>query len=602
MPQYSVNNITVENVLGFIKNKEIAIPEIQRPFVWKSDQIRDLIDSLYNGYPIGYLIIWQNPDTIDKNGAKTIGRKIMIDGQQRITALMSSILGLHVLDKNFTEKVHKISFNPYAALAEEPCFEVQSAAILKDKKWVKDISFLFSGEYNSFDFIPKFCNDNPDIEPQQLNQLIEKVRDIRNAPIGVINLDKSLSIDKVTEIFIRINSKGASLTQADFVMSTIAADDKYGGNLLRKAIDYFCHLCTDSKFISVVNQDESFKTTEYYPMIKWAETVSKPLFTLTFDDLLRIAFSSRYYRGKMANLTDLLHGRNFDTRRYEDAIMQDTFSNLIIAVKDIFNKYNYDQFVECLTSAGFVHRKLIRGRMATDFAYTLFLRLRENKEIEKLKVAHYVQKWYVMSILTGRYTSSPETQMDFDLRSIREKGFLTFFNEVMANLSDSFWNVTLVQKLDTSTSNSPAFAIYLAAQCKNVDNSFLSNGAKVRDLLNETADNHHIFPRQYLKDQNMDNSTIYNQIANFVYLSRPVNIAIGKKAPHVYLGEIVNAINTDTESMYVNYKSIDELYANLRENCIPTDVINMDSTGYTKFLQKRRELMAKKIQDYFNSL
>jgi len=445
-------------------------------------------------------------------------------------------------------------------------------------------------------------SDNPDIEPQQLNQLIEKVRDIRNAPIGVINLDKSLSIDKVTEIFIRINSKGASLTQADFVMSTIAADDKYGGNLLRKAIDYFCHLCTDSKFISVVNQDESFKTTEYYPMIKWAETVSKPLFTLTFDDLLRIAFSSRYYRGKMANLTDLLHGRNFDTRRYEDAIMQDTFSNLIIAVKDIFNKYNYDQFVECLTSAGFVHRKLIRGRMATDFAYTLFLRLRENKEIEKLKVAHYVQKWYVMSILTGRYTSSPETQMDFDLRSIREKGFLTFFNEVMANLSDSFWNVTLVQKLDTSTSNSPAFAIYLAAQCKNVDNSFLSNGAKVRDLLNETADNHHIFPRQYLKDQNMDNSTIYNQIANFVYLSRPVNIAIGKKAPHVYLGEIVNAINTDTESMYVNYKSIDELYANLRENCIPTDVINMDSTGYAKFLQKRRELMAKKIQDYFNSL
>ena len=501
MPQYSVNNVTVENVLGFIKNKEIATPEIQRPFVWKSDQIRDLIDSLYNGYPIGYLIIWQNPDTIDKNGAKTIGRKIMIDGQQRITALMSSILGLHVLDKNFTEKVHKISFNPYAALAEEPCFEVQSAAILKDKKWVKDISFLFSGEYNSFDFIPKFCNDNPDIEPQQLNQLIEKVRDIRNAPIGVINLDKSLSIDKVTEIFIRINSKGASLTQADFVMSTIAADDKYGGNLLRKAIDYFCHLCTDSKFISVVNQDESFKTTEYYPMIKWAETVSKPLFTLTFDDLLRIAFSSRYY----------------------------------------------DQFVECLTSAGFVHRKLIRGRMATDFAYTLFLRLRENKEIEKLKVAHYVQKWYVMSILTGRYTSSPETQMDFDLRSIREKGFLTFFNEVMANLSDSFWNVTLVQKLDTSTSNSPAFAIYLAAQCKNVDNSFLSNGAKVRDLLNETADNHHIFPRQYLKDQNMDNSTIYNQIANFVYLSRPVNIAIGKKAPHVYLGEIVNAINTTTK-------------------------------------------------------
>lgn len=138
MPQYSVNNLTVDNVLGYIKNKEISIPEIQRPFVWKSDQIRDLIDSLYNGYPIGYLIIWQNPDTVDKNGEKTIGKKIMIDGQQRITALMTSIVGLPVIDKDFKEKVRCISFNPYAAAKGEPCFEVQSAAILKDKKWVKE--------------------------------------------------------------------------------------------------------------------------------------------------------------------------------------------------------------------------------------------------------------------------------------------------------------------------------------------------------------------------------------------------------------------------------------------------------------------------------
>jgi uncharacterized protein with ParB-like and HNH nuclease domain len=141
MPQYSVNNLTVDNVISYIKNKEISIPEIQRPFVWKGDQIRDLIDSLYNGYPIGYLIIWQNPDTIDKNGDKTIGKKIMIDGQQRITALMTSIVGLHVIDKDFKDKVYKIAFNPYAAANDEPCFEVQSAAILKDKRWVKDISF-----------------------------------------------------------------------------------------------------------------------------------------------------------------------------------------------------------------------------------------------------------------------------------------------------------------------------------------------------------------------------------------------------------------------------------------------------------------------------
>lgn len=601
MPQYSVNNLTVDNVLGYIKNKEIAIPEIQRPFVWKSDQIRDLIDSLYNGYPIGYLIIWQNPDTVDKNGEKTIGKKIMIDGQQRITALMTSIVGLHVIDKDFKDKVHRIAFNPYASENGEPCFEVQNPAILKDKKWIDDISYLFSNDYNAFEFIPKFCKDNPDFEPMKLNKLLERVRDIKNAPIGVINLNKELSIDKVTEIFIRINSKGSSLTQADFVMSTIAADDQYGGQMLRKAIDYFCHLFSNHNFISIIEKDDEFVASEYYPMIKWVANADTNLFNLSFDDVLRIAFESRYYRGKMANLTDLLHGRNFETRSYEDEIMANTFATLTCAIKDVFNKFIYDQFIECLKGAGFVSKRLIKGRMALDFAYMLFLRLRNDASIDKLKVAHYVQKWYIMSVLTGRYASSPETMMEKDLRAMREKGFLTFYSEAMANITDTFWDITLVQNLETSSSTSPTFNVYLAAQCKNVDASFLSVGSKVRDLL-DSADIHHIFPRQYLKDNGMNSTTVYNQVANYAYLNKPVNIAVGKKAPKVYLGDVTTAILQAEESQYTTIKSMDELYANLDENSIPRDVISMDATDYSRFLDERRKLMAAKIRDYFNSL
>ena len=145
MPKYSVQNLTVDNVLGYIKNKSIAIPEMQRPFVWENDQIRDLIDSLYNGFPVGYLIIWQNPDTTDKNGERTLGKQIMIDGQQRITALMSALVGQPVLDKKYQFKRRIISFNPYLAAQDEPCFEVQSAAILKDKHWIKDIRTFCSG-------------------------------------------------------------------------------------------------------------------------------------------------------------------------------------------------------------------------------------------------------------------------------------------------------------------------------------------------------------------------------------------------------------------------------------------------------------------------
>jgi len=174
MPQYAVDSRTVENIIGYIKAGEIAIPEIQRPFVWDGSKIRDLIDSLYHGYPVGYLIIWQNPDMRDKSGNLTIGKKIMIDGQQRVTALMTAVVGMKVLDKDFNEKVYKIAFNPFAQ-AGENSFEVQSAAIQKDKRWIPDISELFKPDFESWTFVNNYCEANSEIKPNELSKLIQDV-------------------------------------------------------------------------------------------------------------------------------------------------------------------------------------------------------------------------------------------------------------------------------------------------------------------------------------------------------------------------------------------------------------------------------------------
>ena len=95
--KFTASNISLEQILNYIKSGEIAIPEIQRPFVWKTRQVRDLIDSLYKGYPAGYLIISQSPDMKLKDGSLSIGKKIMIDGQQRVTALMTAIVGMEVI-------------------------------------------------------------------------------------------------------------------------------------------------------------------------------------------------------------------------------------------------------------------------------------------------------------------------------------------------------------------------------------------------------------------------------------------------------------------------------------------------------------------------
>lgn len=109
--QYSVNNITVGSILGQISGGTIAIPEIQRPFVWESVKVRDLIDSLYKGYPVGYIITWKNHDVKLKDGTSSIGKQILIDGQQRITALTTALLGQEVLDSSYKKRIIKISFN-----------------------------------------------------------------------------------------------------------------------------------------------------------------------------------------------------------------------------------------------------------------------------------------------------------------------------------------------------------------------------------------------------------------------------------------------------------------------------------------------------------
>jgi uncharacterized protein with ParB-like and HNH nuclease domain len=86
MQKYSVNQLPIEILLAWVNSGEIAIPEIQRPFVWDSSKVRNLMDSLYNGFPVGYVIAWRNPNIKLKDGSTSEGKKILIDGQLYIPA------------------------------------------------------------------------------------------------------------------------------------------------------------------------------------------------------------------------------------------------------------------------------------------------------------------------------------------------------------------------------------------------------------------------------------------------------------------------------------------------------------------------------------
>lgn len=599
--KFTLMQYSISAILGLIEAEDFVIPEIQRPFVWKRSQVRDLIDSLYNGYPTGYIITWKNPDVQTKDGGKANGKKVLIDGQQRITALMAAIAGKEVLDQDFNKDRIKIAFNPVAT-DKTKRFAVQDASHLKNKKWIPDISVVFDSNFDPFDFALEYCKNNEGVKPNDVNNAITELKGIANRQIGVIELDHTLDIDEVTEIFIRINSKGTALSQSDFVMSKMAADTEHGGNMLRKTVDYFCHLAVKPEFYSHLIHDNEFQNSKYAEKIKWLANDYDDIYDPDYGDMLRVSFMHQFRRGKLADLVSLLSGRDFETKEYRDDIVEESYKKLDAGIQNFINQYNFAQFVMAIRGAGYISHKLLNSYMTLDFAYTLYLMLLGDPTIPNAQIKRYVQKWFVMSTLTSRYIGSPETVMDRDMRSIAEKGFLNFLDEVEASsLSETFWTVTLPQNLETSSVNSPAFNTFVAAQINLNCNSMLMNGTKIADLITISGDVHHIFPKSYLKNNGITSQTKYNQVANYTYLDTQVNKAISDDAPEVYFAKVKQQCK-DKQVVLGNVSDEEVLHSNLAENCIPNNIDKMDVSSYDDFLVERRKMMAALIEKYYKRL
>src|ERR1022692_2317850 len=292
--RYSVTPHPIETLLTWVKSGEIAIPEIQRPFVWEPTKVRNLLDSLYQGYPVGYLIAWRNPTVKLKDGTPSAGKRILIDGQQRVTALMAALLGREVLTKDYETVRIRIAFHP-----NDEKFEVANPAIRKDTAWLEDIADVFAPDSSLTELTDAYVERNPTLDRRRVSRILEKLRKIINNHVGLIELAEDLDIETVTEIFIRVNSAGAELSQADFAMSKIAANETYGGNMLRKAIDYFCHLSVAPDFLGRIEKgDKAFAASECFPQMRWLKDVKDDIYDPTYTDMLRVAFTAELGRGQ----------------------------------------------------------------------------------------------------------------------------------------------------------------------------------------------------------------------------------------------------------------------------------------------------------------
>lgn len=583
---YHVDDVTVDELLSWIKQGGIGLPEMQRPFVWNSTKVRDLIDSLYNGYPIGYIVTWQNPGADLKNDSSSNNKEIIIDGQQRLTAIKAALNGDEVIDKRYRRKRIVISFKP-----STETFETKNVAIEKSPLWIKDISVLFQPDYNSYAFVSENA-ERLGMKENDLGAVLQKLAEIKQSAIGNIKLSDQLSIDAVTNVFNRINSQGVVLSSADLVMSRLSADYDHQGNSIRKQIDYFMQLLNDPTLLRNIEAlDPQFAQTDYFKQIKWVAQEDHLIYVPNYSDILHVILGFAFKRGKLTDLVSIISGRDFQTRNFSEQAMDTNYQKLSEGASEVFKKINFQRFTMILHDMGMLNSGKfgLVGHGVFNFAYILYLYLQYETDLPKDRIDSLIKRWIVMSSLTGRYSGSSEFGVERDIKMIAQSDDAANVIETVLQqeLSTDFWTVTLPESLKRQSTQSSSWRVFQMAQVYSGDTSWLSKDTSVVNVMEQEGNIHHIFPKSYLRANHFSKNEI-NQLANYVWLTRPRNMDISDMAPKVYLHD--ETIN--------KYFSSD----NNAENAIPEDLQNYDLHDYGPFLEQRRQLMAKKIQQYYQQL
>lgn len=583
---FKTTDYTIGKLIEDIEIGDIALPDIQRPFVWykKISKVRDLFDSIYQGYPIGYLLFWENANRDDfrnigfNEPQRRMPRFLIIDGQQRLTALFAVIKNQEVLTPDYEKRKIKIAFKPL-----DSTFKVSNAATDRDPEYIPDLSALWSGE-GDFAVISSFIaslKEKREIskdEEKIISANIQSLININKYPLTALEIAPNLEEEIVSDIFVRINSAGVSLTQADFILTLLSVYWEEG----RKEIEQFC---IDSRKIT-----EETRFSPFNHLIK-----PDP------DDMLRVLVGLTFHRAKMKDVYSIIRGRDMETGEFSEENRTQQFDKLKLNLPTILDNTNWQGFLKVLIGSGYKDDELISSKSAVLYSYILYLIGKQNFNTQNHELQRIIGRWFVMASLTGRYSSSPETAFEKDLNRIKEfniDGFTTGLEKIISeNLTNDFWDITLVGQMETSSARSPeANAFY--ASLNKLGSSILFSRKLVGDLYDPSLrikkkrlEKHHIFPRNYLIskygfDKNKDKAKI-NQIANLTFLEFEDNIEIGDDKPSEYFAMVQKRFADN------------ELTEMLDQHAIPENFYQLE---YDQFLQERRKLMTGIIKKAFNKI
>lgn len=578
----------VKNLVDDVRIGKIGLPDLQRPFVWRDSKVRDLFDSMLRGYPIGYVMLWESPTDYEEKKTSIGGNKkiyeepkeLVIDGQQRLTALVAAMYGVKVRDKNYNEHEIKISYNP---LTRE--FAVWTNATDRNQEWVSKISDVFLAEENHvFTKLRRaYINDlnearkkknEPELNDDELDLIEDNLNDLLGLKdFSLPTLEISVNADEqdVADIFVRVNSGGQMLNENNFIQTLIAVYEK-------EVHDQITKFCVESR----IPKDG----TSYNHIME-----------IDPQHLVRMAVGVGFHRARLRYAYMLLRGKNLETGKYSEETRNKNLTTFKDALEVVMNLNNWHAFLNCVADAGYVSSKLIASSNAVVFSYVLYLIGKTEYKVDSVRLNKIISRWFFMAAITYFYTGSTESEVEkqfADLRNIHSADeFVAYLEATIASkFTEDYFTFTLPNELNTSSAFSPAWYGYVASQIVLNNPMLFSTSTLGKYLIpgasgtKNAIDKHHIFPKNYLAEIGYSADRDRNQAANFTYLDYVTNIDISDDAPALYVDRYKEKLGSEYEKHCKNH-------------CLPEGFENMD---YMEFLSKRRPLMAQTVKQAFERL
>lgn len=578
----------VGDLLNDVRNGRIGLPDLQRPFVWKDSKVRELLDSMMKGYPIGYIMLWSSPDDYENTSHIGTNDKIykcpddlVIDGQQRLTALLAAMYGVSIKDKNYEDRRIRISFNP---LTRE--FAVWTPAYERNPEWISDISAVFEADQEHI--ISKFRKayiKTVNQAREKNNELIlteddedtieDNIKDLLDLGIyslPTLKINAKADEEDVADIFVRVNSGGQNLTEKNFIETLIAVYD----NEVHEKIDKFC---AESRIPN--------KGTSYNQILE-----------VDPSHLIRMCIGVGFKRARLRYAYMLLRGKNLKTGEITQDVRQENLRIFKESLDDVTNLNNWHAFMNIFATAGYLKESFVASTNAVVFSYVLYLIGKYDYNVPSLELQKIIRKWIFMSTITLFYTGSTETEVEkqfADLRDVKTADeFVRYLDSVISNkFTDDYFTYSLPTELNSSSATSPAWYGYIAA-INVLGTPMLFSTTQLSYYLNlgtngnkNSVDKHHIFPKNFLEKIGFDSDRDRNQIANFTYLDYQTNIDISDAPPMEYVKRFRTKLGEDSYKL------------SCEQNALPENFENMP---YQEFLNQRRLLMAQIVKKAYMKL